>query len=225
MTKRPILQSQANELFTLIAKAGLRPVEFSWNHSEGAYLKATLTHNPTQYFFEFRFEPNTDFGSVRYSPAAEKLAVSTRAPSWHYARLEIEEWVTALAREVNEPDLWVTVATESQLIESVGMPQTENLPFDAAERQRIQLCLIEIREYLASTQSLSEGQLETVNARLAYLEGASERLGRKDWMVIALGTFTNIVITASFAPAQTHELFQFAGRVLSWVLEHRLFLP
>jgi hypothetical protein len=60
-------------------------------------------------------------------------------------------------------------------------------------------------------------QLRFINARLAYLEDASKRLGRKDWMTIAVGIVTNIVVGAAFAPDTARELFRMAGQLFGWI--------
>lgn len=184
-----------------------------------------LTHEPSGYYFEFRFDGDFDLQYVTFSPGLGKLFGEERVGAWPPARDALKIWAEVLSLELNEIDLWASIASEKTLMVSVGASSAPDSQFDSAEQQRIQKALNEIREYLISTQNLAVDQQEVIAARLAYLEGASRRLGRKDWVIVTIGVLTNIIVTAGFGPTQAHELIQFAGKVLGWVVEHKLFLP
>ena len=226
MPKPPILRSQANEIFGILQSAGLRPTEFAWKHSYlGGTPASRLTHGPSDYYFEFEFDGDFDLQYVTFSPAVGKLVGQERVRTWSNARDFVRIWAEVLSLELSEIDLWESIATEKVLNVKVEASPVEDTPFDPVEQQRIRANLNEIKEYLESTQQLDDEQREVVTARLAYLEDASTRLGRKDWVLVAIGVITNIIVTGSFSPTQAHELLQFAGRVLGWVVAHKLLLP
>jgi len=75
--------------------------------------------------------------------------------------------------------------------------------------------LREIKDFLVDTQQLSEAQKVLTSSRLAELEEAAHRLGRKDWILIAIGTLMNIVVSAGFNPGQAQTLAHFASIALS----------
>jgi hypothetical protein len=56
--------------------------------------------------------------------------------------------------------------------------------------------LHEIKDYIQSTCELSENQLGVLEARLSYLEGGIDRLGRVDCRSAALGTVFTLVAEA-----------------------------
>ena len=47
--------------------------------------------------------------------------------------------------------------------------------------------------------SLSKAQRQVLEEKLDYLIDASARLGRKDWLIIFMGTILSFVLTATFA--------------------------
>jgi hypothetical protein len=49
------------------------------------------------------------------------------------------------------------------------------------------------------------------------MQKASERMGRKDWMNLALGTLSSIIVTAAFPADVAKALFRAAGDALTWL--------
>jgi hypothetical protein len=122
-----------------------------------------------------------------------------------------------LKRELSAPDLWASIQAERQFM-SGGPITTANSAFDQDEKERISRSLNEIRGFLENTQKLSEGQQAIVSSRLAHLEDAANRVGRKDWLAIAYGTLVNIAVTAALTTEQAQAFIHFAASSLSWMM-------
>ena len=93
----------------------------------------------------------------------------------------------------------------------------DNAPFLPEELERIATSIDQIRSAMRTRADLSSEQLRYLSDRLEEMRQASERLGRKDWVNLAVGTLTSIVVSAAFDPAAARTLLQAAGTALSWV--------
>jgi hypothetical protein len=225
-----LLRSQRNEIFALATEAGLAPQDFEWTEVETRWggrdvnLVDQLLHKPTGYHFTF----DTIEGEAlpRYSPSkdggAEKIA--GRMKTWHSVLEQIRVWVFLLKNEVLEPDLWRASLDDTKLI-AKSIDEIENAPFTPAEQQRLKLGIAELRNFLRSTTDHSDAQLKFIDARLQHLEDSSQRLGRKDWITLAMGTLTNIIVGVALTPDGARELVRTAGSLLGWVIGGVQLLP
>jgi hypothetical protein len=92
-----------------------------------------------------------------------------------------------------------------------------NSYFTAEERERITLSIQEIREKISTDASIASEKLDFISRKLSYIESASERLGRKDWINLTLGTLTSIVVSIGLDPSSARALFSVAEKTLFWV--------
>ena len=92
-----------------------------------------------------------------------------------------------------------------------------NSPFTPAELAKIADSLHRIRLSLSERPDVTPEQMDLISRKLDEMRAASERLGRKDWMNLAVGTLTNIVVTAALGHEIAKALFQAAGKALSWL--------
>lgn len=203
----------------MLKEAGLSVSEFTWMNRDGQTPR--LTHGPSSHYLQITFGADGYFAKMAFSPGDYRFQEFRVAGNWALMKREVQEWVRYLERELKEPDFWETIADEQILMAELAEVNGEDPPFNSAEQARVKAGLDEIRIFVASTQQFSEGQLEMIEKRLNYLVGASSRMGRKDWLLLATGVLTNIVITAAFTPSTAHELFRFAGTIFRWILEHR----
>lgn len=127
-------------------------------------------------------------------------------------------WAGFLKREISVPDLWASMQTEREFM-SGGPSTAANTPFDRSEKERISKSLSEIRGFLESTQKLSDAQMADVSSRLAHLEEAVNRVGRKDWLAIAYGTLVNIAFTAALSTEQAKAFIHYATTSLGWLID------
>lgn len=226
MADRGILRSQANEILGLLQEAGLIPSDFRWEDRESTFPKngtvSALVHRPTGYYFKFDYSDQGHW--AEFSPGEDKIVDVQHPGSWKFQRGYAELWVKALAREVNEPDLWESIASESLLVAAADRTEDTGA-FSAEERLKIRESLAEIRQYCLQALALSQEQARVITTRLDYLASAAERMSRKDWLLLAAGVLMNIVVAAAFTPSLTRELFRFAGQALQWVVGERLMLP
>jgi len=92
-----------------------------------------------------------------------------------------------------------------------------NSRFTTEEVARIGTSMEQILEMVDEWSEASPEQLAFTAGKLKYIEEAASRMGRKDWMNLALGTMTSIIVTAAFTSGIAKALLQAADIALSWV--------
>lgn len=216
-----LLPSQRREIFELIRRS-----EFEARHFElrdagqvdhiGEY--AEIIHKPTRYYLRIRrgsFQGDSGW-RVELSPAMETRVGSSAVGPWREIVLPgVDVWLELLARELDAgEDPWEQIAHQRELV-APELHTTENTPFAPEERAQISTQLREIKEYLRSTQSLSEASTAAIEDRLAYLEEAAGRMGRVDWRNAFVGVMLGLVVEAVAPPEVVREVLALALRGLS----------
>ena len=92
-----------------------------------------------------------------------------------------------------------------------------NTPFEPQEILRLKQNLQEVRDAAAQREDLRPEQFDLLSRKLDYMAQAAERLGRKDWLNLAIGTLTSFVVGAAINSDAARYLFQTAGDALSWL--------
>ena len=224
-----MLRSQKNQVFSAIKEAGLEPSDFQWSEVEsrlmGVEINADkLTHTPTGYYFDFDSLQGKSY--IYYCPgeSSTKEVNAGQCGTWQGVLNHFEKWVSIVHREYSEPDLWEASSQEKKLI-AEQIDDLDNTPFTAPEIQRIGTAINELRLFLMSSSQHTEAQRQFIETRLHHLEEASHRLGRKDWVTLAMGTLTNIVVGVALAPDAARELLRTAGALLGWVVGNIHLIP
>lgn len=224
----PLLKSQENDVFLAVRASGLDPSTFKWemkkSEADRSNLVSVLIHKPTEYWF--MFDMGDDGHLCTYSPGEDTLFGGEYPGTWPNQMAYVRNWLGYLKREAEAPDLWAMLGEENALSAAASPePYDENTPFTSVERKRVEATLSEIRSLLTASHSFSSEKLEQIDSRLAYLEAASERLGRKDWLNVAFSVVTNIILTVALPPDAARNIFNAAGALLSWVAGGSPILP
>ena len=91
-----------------------------------------------------------------------------------------------------------------KLLLGPGREPIPNTPFRRSELNDIDDRLQEVMEQLTEmkeTLKITDGQLKAMKTTLDEAREASERIGREDWLLFAIGTLTTFAISAAFSPA------------------------
>lgn len=210
-----LLKTQKNDVFVILRKADLNPDEFRWETKKHVrydcgmteYTISVITHVPTGYHCEF-----LSSGGLSYSPG-EDQAVDFRqvVGDWHDVTNSLVKWISCLRRELDAPDLWRTIAQERKLAEVAVSGTLGNEKFSPEEQRYISQQLNEIKAFLLTTNRLQLEAARIVEDRFDYLEGASQRLGRKDWLNLTIGVLFSIIIAVALPPDAAKELLRMAG--------------
>lgn len=225
-----LLKSQKNHVFMLIKEVGFSPLEFEWGETNGRWDSNAdgsveeLTHVSTGFYFVFDRRGRS--ANPRFFPGDDRKAEFDcgRVASSEDVSFELRHWLSIVKNEIDEPDLWLLAKEDKKLI-AANIDDLENAPFTASEQQRIGTAITEIHAFLKVSGEHSHADLEFIQSRLNHLAEASSRLGRKDWITLAMGTLTNIALGVALAPEAARELVRTAGALLGWVVGHVPLLP
>ena len=229
MPRSAILPSQKNDLLRLLTEAGFNATDFQWEELPAGQGEdcspAVLTHGPTGFYCKFapdRSGSGRPYTLIEYSPGQDNTVIQTRVDSGYAWSEVVSRWMTALKTEINTPDLWASAA--NPIVQATTVDRG-NEPFTAAERAQVVIFLQEIRQYIQPIPSVSSEQFAIVEGKLQYLQDASERLGRKDWLLLFLGVLLSTAAQINMQPSVFRDLLSFAGQVFQQILGSFLSLP
>jgi hypothetical protein len=227
MTLTKLLQSQMNDVLLTIQAAGMDPNDFRWsNHTRingDLTISPTLIHKKSDYYYNFDSQGSDH--TALLSPGADHLKEGRKPGTWENQRAYVAEWLGYLKREITAPDLWGAVAAGSKLLRGATGTAGENTPFTSTERERIAASLRELRDYAVATYQLKADETASLEGRIDYLIEASGRLGRKDWINIAVAVLMGYVLLVVLPPEQARDFIMMAGRALNWLLQSMPLLP
>ncbi|MEK6300985.1 MAG: hypothetical protein AABO41_09715 [Acidobacteriota bacterium] len=105
-----------------------------------------------------------------------------------------------------------------------GVPNesTANHPFTSSEVERIRTSLEPVHDAIRQRGDITPEQVDYISRKLDEIVDAASRVGRKDWVNIAIGTLTNVVVGAAVGSDAAKFLFQTMGQALSWLLGQTL---
>ena len=199
---------------------GFEPTEFTWDEIDSDHIEdlviSRISHLSTAAFLTFDYMQDHHWS--RHSPGREKSIDTTYPGDWTSQLALVKNWLTWTRREVESPDLWGVLAADQPLTQPGGI-HLENSRFSDDEVRRIATGVNQIRVYIERTLQLTSIQSEFVAERLQFLQESSERLGRKDWVALALGTLANIVVGIAVAPEAAKDFLRTANSLLGWVVQ------
>jgi hypothetical protein len=112
---------------------------------------------------------------------------------------------------VETPDLWEELGRAREFLgSSSGYESAENSLFTREEQAQISRQLREIKEQLRKTYGLTAGQFSRVEARLDDAEKASQRMGRKDWVLLFAGTIFTLIVSDLIPPDVAQHILAMA---------------
>ncbi len=228
-SKNLLLRTQANDVFQAIRQAGLDPSSFELVEQDSLItpnlLVPAVVHKPTGYYCRFDGDANHLY-DVRWSPAAQSMVGNLNVSKWDNNQIVIvRSWLVYLKREIEVPDFWASLAQETQLIEAASSSETGNTLFTSDEQVYISNQLREIENFLLTSHNLNKEQAEFVRNRLNYLEAASKRIGRVDWVNALVGVVFSVLVSAAFAPDEARNLLHFVTNALGQLLKSFPALP
>lgn len=167
-----------------------------------------------------------DYGQhhAYYSPGQDAAYEECRGGSWEGQLSLVENWLTNLKREFQAPDLWSLVSEQTSLVQAASA-DSPNTPFSTAEIKKISDGLREVQAYIEKTHRLDEQKHALLESRLGYLMDAAHRQGRQDWLHVAIGVLSTVVVGLAMAPDQAKEIFRFVGSLLQAILKTPPLLP
>ena len=190
----------------------------------------TCVHLPTKEYFVFGDEDGGTHGTVPGYPGVVQNPFSSagwdsKIPLFRQWLRSLRELLDAIAEYRSTPDLWSSIRSEKPVFQRFAAPELQNQPFTVDEQKFIGVQLQELRAFIVRTSQTQESNLTQIEARLRYLEEASTRMGRKDWLGILIAVVFTIVVSGLFAPDRANELLGFAAALFQSLYDFVWQLP
>jgi hypothetical protein len=97
----------------------------------------------------------------------------------------VERWLADIHKDLTTPDLFAEIGKPPQI--SSLAEEDDNRPFDAGEQAEIAKWGAELKAHAPEQYGLEGAQLASLEEKIDYLIEASSRMGRKDWIILAVG--------------------------------------
>lgn len=209
-------------MFRIIDESGLNPRDFIWQQVKSKYILhdptvSFLLHKPTSHFFLFDFTTDTMDRERRvsvYSPGESQRTETMESRSWEDQLIFVVNWAQNLKREIDEPDLWESLA-QGAGSSQVRLPSgTADSRFTPAEQKEIRRALDDLADrIIAEVRGLSAEQRKLVKEGFAQIAEAAKELKRSHWYGFAIGTFVSLMLDAGIRGAIVGTLFSMARAV------------
>jgi hypothetical protein len=201
-----LLKSQRNVILGLVRASGLRPGDFQWDEmilegDEDRLRVSVLRHTPTSSYF--RFGCNWDEYAPGFSRRTDSRIV---LESWDDRFRLVFDWLTYVKREYEAPDLWQMLLQETKLSRVASSPDLTNDAFTQDEKQYIVKQLAEIKTRLISDHRIQLQQAEVIEQGFSHLADSLNRVGKKDWLLLAMGAVVSIAIGAGLPPDVAQDM-------------------
>ncbi len=225
--QRIMLRTQLNDVLNAIKQIGFYPSDFDWEKERSQKLSLDvykLVHIDTGYYFIFDYSDNVSFPyySILF-PTEQGTIYRESSVSWKVQLTLFKKWIALVKAESDIPDPWNEFLLEKKLFEAPG--EFDNEPFTIEEQEKISLKITELDKQLIASEDISDENIAIIKTRLNYLEEASKRLGRKDWLNTAIGVSLGIVTQIGLSSHMAQEIFKILVGSFSNILGGPIMIP
>jgi hypothetical protein len=182
------------------------------------FMVPALIHSGSGFYFGFGGRGRGGDFYIYFSPDPRGYGWDP-SESWSSVMGWLETWLKDLRHELDERDLWGELVAQRSALQA-SPAADNNTPFTADERRQITETLARVEAEIAKSRSLSAEQARMLHEKLEEMGAAAERLGRKDWLMFALGILASLTISAAFAPEQAGAVAQQVWQDLAWLAAH-----
>jgi hypothetical protein len=193
---RIITKQQRNALFNIIVSAGLNPADCGLIEND---TQTSLTHLPTSSLFKLEMRPYLR-GYMVLKAIGDEMPQRKSTIRWSRVESAARKWAGGVKKFAHVPDLWAEFSTGKEFLSDVEFNTLNNAPFSPNEQLRMAEQLQELKSYLVDKYSLSGDQISQIEARLDEIEEATQRIGRKDWLLMFYGVMFTLLVTAVVPP-------------------------
>jgi len=208
-----LLRVQRNAVFKVVAAEGFNPDDFRWEvirrGKEMDDWYEAFFHSQTRYCVLFNY-PSTKAKGGRCCilyPGKESLETIVPARNWEAQLSCLKDWLKYVRREMETPNYWAKLARHAGELATVpDAGPTGGDYFNEDDKTHMREAIRGIEQRLREVVGDNQDALRIVNGEASYFIGASERLVRRDWLLMAVGGLVNIATILELEPAVLTEL-------------------
>ena len=193
-----------------------------------------LTLKGTDLQFEFtQDDTDSDAFHFRYTSigggATRSYTDLMHSVPFETARTAFRRWLSKEVQPYLEdqslPDLWANKPADSTIAAFQPAESSENTLFSIEERTRLAASLHGLEGAVAEQGLLNAEQLRVLSAKVEQLIDAGNRLGRKDWIQMALGAFASLALEGVLRSEVFHKVLELASQALDWISRQPRLIP
>jgi hypothetical protein len=204
---------ERNQLFGAIAASALDPAECYLNEVGSAVI---IGHNRSGSILRFlqakgnrlRYEIHYDVSDGHHYRFYRDLQLEKVIPS-------ITQWANEVKEITDAPDLWAEMRHTRDFAVDIQRTDSANTPFTKDEQRQIVVELKAITEQVKEQFDLTSEQIAHIDEWQDEVTEASERIGRKDWRLLAYGTIINLVVTDALPPEVARHILSMFIQVIA----------
>lgn len=184
-------------MFEVLEKNGVDLAQCELDNSD----EVQLVHQPTNSEFKIQELPRVNGGGFRlWLHVPDGLSGNFLAGNWDDLLEQLAEWADEVRYVTETPDLWAELRRVPEILAATGA-QSSNAAFTLDERAEIARGIDEIKSLVREKFELTSEQLSAIDERLDQVKEASERLGRKDWLMMFYGAAMSVFLTDAVPPS------------------------
>jgi hypothetical protein len=224
-----------NDLFRAIESSGIAVIDFElsiykvpfWITLDILPVKrvdwpiTAVYHQKTKSIFGLRQVSSNQFGFASFKGNWDSAADLFNAKqfsanpyiTWDDSLWRFRQWLDAVKVHIERveeyeraPDLWKELKRSKDFLGGQPEQDVENTPFTEAEQVEISGQIALIREYIKTAHELTSEQIAQVESKLDEAEGASRRVGRKDWLMAFNGAVFSLLLTDLITPPTAQHI-------------------
>jgi hypothetical protein len=119
----------------------------------------------------------------------------------------VYDWANEIQHVADTPDLWVEMRLSKEDLFNIQAAARLNRPFTQDEQEQIAVFLQETKKQVREQFELTSEQAAHIEERLDEAAEASQRMGRKDWLLLFGGTIFNLIVTDTVTPSVAGHIF------------------
>ena len=211
-----LLRSQKNELLRRIESAGMDPKDFDWEttlsgfeeHEYGIPFRVPkLVYRYTDFYYVFDLNQGKHYAI--FSPGDAVVQERRYPGSWNLQSQYFGEWLSYIARETAEQDLWTSLIENAA---GLGNPLVElvdsSLSEDEIENLSSKLDVIaeDIDSIFDKTNSIGE--------QIDFLKSELHRQSKREWLFVFIGVLTTVGTGLVLTPEQRTALVEYFREII-----------
>jgi hypothetical protein len=190
-----LLASQKNEVCQILeSQRTFSRSDFHWREAPSRrghdLIAHEIVHTRTGFFFHFDLSDQPHY--IVVSPGRDMPENSGLVQDWNKICELVRDWHGFLYREINTLDPWEGSNSAEPLL---SFSQAGNDPLTPDEREAAKSATDRIEAELIGHRALRAEELAEIKETCKYLREAADRVGRRDWVGIAIGAAFQIALS------------------------------
>ena len=217
-----LLTTQKDNLFDLIERADLSPLQFEFQDVESqlayAQIATKLKFKGTDYFYLFETsKDNLGNHFAIFCPGNSAYSGNEYTGTWEKHQTCFHKWLLNLRREISASNKWDRL---SQEISGLNLAyENDSNRFTIQEFEDIQNKVTILKQKIILI-GLPEEQINALNNKLDNLITLAKEMNKFDWKSLFIGTIISIIIQLSVTPENAKSIWEIIKQVF-----YSYFLP